>query len=148
MSFRKGSEYAIITDMRALMLNLLKIVNWATLSRKRSKRLWMSQGSIMRSHNLNLGPREKLAKNRKFLHVAQKSVIRSRIMQRLILYAQNCPKLSRDPLKSCLLKNSNTRCVYISLSKCMETKSTLTLNHATMYRSCTCLMWEPTSCST
>jgi hypothetical protein len=116
-SFRKGSEYAIRTDMRALVLNLLKIVNCATSSRKRSKRLWMSQGSILHAQNLNPGPGAKLAKNRKFLHVAQKSVIGPRIMQGLILYAQNCSKLSRDPLKPCLLKNSNTCCMYTSLSK-------------------------------
>ena len=115
-SFCKGSEYEIKTDMRSLVLNLLKIVNCATSSRKRSKRLWMSQGSIVHAHNLNPGPEAKLAKNRKFLHVTQKSVIEPIIMQVLILYAQNYSKLSRDPLKPCLLKNSNTCCMYTSLS--------------------------------
>jgi hypothetical protein len=81
LSFREGSEYAIKTDMRALVLNLLKIVNSATSSRERSKRLWMSQGSILHSQNLNLGPGAKLAKNRNFLHAIRKSVIGPRIMQ-------------------------------------------------------------------
>jgi hypothetical protein len=138
--FHKGSEYAIKIDMRALVLNLLKIVNVPHHPRKRSKRLWMSQGSILHIQNLNPGPEAKPAKNRKFLHVARKSAIGPRIMQRLILYAQNCSKLSRDPLKPCLLKISTTCCMYTSLSKCMETKSTLTLNQTTMYRSYTCLV--------
>jgi hypothetical protein len=116
-SFRKGSEYAIKIDMQALLLNLLKIVNCATSSQKRSKRIWMSQGSILHAQNLNPGFGAKLAKNRKFLHVAHKSVIKPRIMQGLILYAQNCSKLSRDPLKPCLLNNSNTCRMYTSLSK-------------------------------
>jgi hypothetical protein len=115
--FCEGSEYAIRTDMRALVLNLLKIVNSATSSRERSKRLWMSQGSILHAQNLNLGPGAKLAKNINFLHAIRKSVIGPRIMQWFILYAHNCSKLSRDPLKPCLLKISNTCCMYTSLSK-------------------------------
>jgi hypothetical protein len=61
--------------------------------------------------NLNLGPGAQTTKNRKFLHVTRKSVIRPRIMQVPSLYAQNCSKLSRDPLKPCLLKSSNTYCM-------------------------------------
>jgi hypothetical protein len=116
--FCEGSEYAIRTDMRALVLNLLKIVNSATSSRERSKRLWMSQGSILHAQNLNLGPGAKLAKNINFLHAIRKSVIRPRIMQLTAPNcAHNCSKLSRDPLKPCLLKISNTCCMYTSLSK-------------------------------
>jgi hypothetical protein len=111
----KGSKYAIRTDMRALVLDLLKIEIWVTSSRKRSKDLWMPQGSILRSQNLNLGPESQPAKNRKFLHVARKNVIGPRILQGLILYALNCPKLSGDPLKPCLLKSSNT-CIHLSLT--------------------------------
>jgi hypothetical protein len=109
--FRKESESAIRIDMRALVLNLLKIEICAKSSRKRSKRLRMSQGSIICAQNLNLGPGAQTAKNRKFLHVARKSAIGPRIMQGPSLYAQNCSKLSRDPLKPCLLKSSNTCCM-------------------------------------
>jgi hypothetical protein len=70
--FRKESESAIRIDMRALVLNLLKIEICAKSSRKRSKRLRMSQGSIICAQNLNLGPGAQTAKNRKFLHVARK----------------------------------------------------------------------------
>jgi hypothetical protein len=80
-----------------------------------TKGLWMPQGSILPFQNLNFGPGSKLAKNSKFLHVAWKSVIGLRILQGLILYAQNCPKLSGDPLKPCLLKNNNP-CMHTSLS--------------------------------
>jgi hypothetical protein len=83
-SFRKGSEYVIKIDMRAPVLNLLNIVNCATLSRKRSKRLWMSQGSILHAQNLNLGPGAKPAKNRKFLHVAQENVIGPIVCSKLL----------------------------------------------------------------
>jgi hypothetical protein len=58
--------------------------------------------------NMNLGSRAKTTKNIKFSHVAQKSVIGPRIMQGPSLYAHNGSKLSRDPLKPCLLKSSNT----------------------------------------
>jgi hypothetical protein len=51
------------------------------------------------------------AKNIKFLRVAWKSAIVSRIMQGLSLYAQNYSKPSRDPLKPCLLKSSNACCM-------------------------------------
>jgi hypothetical protein len=37
---------------------------------KSSKGLWMPQGSIMHSENLNLGPESQPAKNSKFVHVA------------------------------------------------------------------------------
>jgi hypothetical protein len=99
-----------------MVLNLLKIVNCATSSWKRSKRFWMSQGPILHARNLNLGPRANLLKIESFLHVAQKSVIEPGIMQGLILYAQNCSKLSRNLLKPSLLRNSNTCCMYTSLS--------------------------------
>jgi hypothetical protein len=91
--FRKESESTIIIDMRALVLNLLKIEICAKSSRKKSKRLIMSQGSIMHAQNLNLGLGAQTAKNRKFLHVASKSAIVPRIMQGPSLYAQNCSKL-------------------------------------------------------
>jgi hypothetical protein len=61
--------------------------------------------------NLNLGPRAYPTKNRKFLHVARKSVIGHRIMQGPILYAQNCSKLSSGPLKPRLLKSRDTCCM-------------------------------------
>jgi hypothetical protein len=102
--FRKESETAIKTDMRALVLNLLKIEIYNKSSQKRSKRLQMSQESIICAQNLNLGPRAQTAKNRKFLHVARKNAIEPRIMQGTSLYAHNCSKLSRDPLQPCLLK--------------------------------------------
>jgi hypothetical protein len=54
--FRKESESAIRIYMQALVLNLLKIKNCAKSSRKRSKRLGMSQGSIICAQNLNPGP--------------------------------------------------------------------------------------------
>jgi hypothetical protein len=78
--FRKESKSAIRIDMRALVLNLLKIENCAKSSRKRSKRLKMSQGSIICSQNLDPGPRAQTAKNRNLLHVAWKSAIKPRIM--------------------------------------------------------------------
>jgi hypothetical protein len=96
------------------VLDLLKIAIWATSSQKRSKKLWMSQGSILRSQNLNLEPRAKPAKNINLQQVARKSVIGPRILLGLILYAQNCLKLSRDPLKPCLLKFSNT-CISLKM---------------------------------
>jgi hypothetical protein len=106
--FRKESNSTIRIDMRALVLNLLKIEICAKSSRKRPERLIMSQGSIIYAQNVNLGPGAQTAKNRNPLHVAQKSAIKPRIMQGLSLYAQNCSKLSRDPLKPWLLKSSNT----------------------------------------
>jgi hypothetical protein len=109
--FHKGFEYAIKIDMRALLLNLLKIVNCAKSSQKRSKRLLISQGSTICARNLNPGPGAQTTKNRKFLHVARKSAIGPRIMQGISLYAQNCSKLSRDPLKPCLIKCSNACCM-------------------------------------
>jgi len=115
-SFCKGSKYVIRTDMRALVLDLLKIVNCVTSSQKRSKRLWMSQGSIFHTKHLNPGPRAKPAKNRKFLHVAQKSVIGPRIMQGLILYAQNCSKIVKRPTQTMSPKKyKHLLDVYISL---------------------------------
>jgi hypothetical protein len=70
--FPKDSKSAIRIDMRALVLNLLKIEICDKSSRKRSKRLRMSQGSILHAQNLNLGPGAQPAKNRKFLHVTEK----------------------------------------------------------------------------
>jgi hypothetical protein len=110
-NFPKDSKSTIRIDMRALVLNLLKIEICDKSSRKRSKRLRMSQGSILRAQNLNLGPGAQPAKNRKFLHVTRKSVIGPRIMQGPSLYAQNCSKLSSDPLKPCLLKSRDTCCM-------------------------------------
>jgi hypothetical protein len=137
--FRKEFESAIKIDMRALVLNLLKIEIYAKSSRKRSKRLRMSQGSKICAQNLNLGLGAQTVKNRKFLHVARKSAIEPRIMQGPSLYAPNCSKFSRDPLKSCLLKSSTPAiCIHIS-QNAWETKSTLTLNQTTTYRSYTCL---------
>jgi hypothetical protein len=109
--FRKESESAIRIDMRALVLNLLKIEICAKSTRRRSKRLRMSQGSIICTQNLNLGLGAQTAKNRKFLHVAWKSAIGPGIMQEPSLYAQNCSKLSKDPLKLCLLKSRDTCCM-------------------------------------
>jgi hypothetical protein len=109
--FRKKSESAIRIDMRALVLNLLKIEICAKSSRKRFKRLRMSQGSIICAQNLNLGHGAQTIKNRKFLHVIRKSAIGPRIKQEPSLCAHNCFKLSRDPLKTCLLKSSNTCCM-------------------------------------
>jgi hypothetical protein len=106
--FRKEFESTIRIGMQALVLNLLKIEICDKSSRKISKRLRMSHGSIICAHNLNLGHGALTAKNKKFLHVVQKSVIRPRIMQGPSMFAQNCSKLSRDPLKLCLLKSSNT----------------------------------------
>jgi hypothetical protein len=113
--FHKKSESEIKIDMQALVLNLLKIEIWVTSSGKRSKDLWMPQGSILRSRNLNLGPESQAAKNSKFLHVTRKNVIGPKTLQGLILYALNCPKLSGDPLKLCLLKSSNP-CIHLSLT--------------------------------
>jgi hypothetical protein len=46
----------------------------------------MSQGSILHAQNLNLGLGAQIVKNRKFLHVTQKSAIRPRIMQGPSIY--------------------------------------------------------------
>ena len=109
--FHKESESAIRIDMRAFVLNLLKIEICDESARKRSKRLRMSQGSTICAHNLNLVPGAQTAKNRKFLHATQKSAIGPRIMQGPSLYTQNCSKLSSDPLKPCLLKSRDTCCM-------------------------------------
>jgi hypothetical protein len=106
--FRKESKSEIRIYMQALVLNLLKIEIYEKSSWKRSKRLRMFQGSIICAQNLNLRPGTQTTKNRKFMHVARKRAIGPRIMQGLSLYAQNYSKLSRDPLKPCLLKSSNT----------------------------------------
>jgi hypothetical protein len=109
--FHEEFESTIRIYMRALVLNLLKIEICAKSSRKRSKRLRMSQGSIICAQNLHLGHGAQTAKNRKFLHVALKSAIGPRTMLAPCMYAHNCSKLSRDPLKPCLLKSSNTCCM-------------------------------------
>jgi hypothetical protein len=88
-----------------------KTRNMSQIIPERSKRLRLSQGSIICAQNVNIGQGAQTAKNRKFLHVARKSVIGPRIMQGPSLYTHNCSKLSRDPLKPRLLKNSNTCCV-------------------------------------
>jgi hypothetical protein len=99
----------------------------------------MSLGSIICAHNLNLGPGAHTTKNRKFLHVTQKSAIGPRIMQGPSLYAQNCSNLSRDPLKLWFLKVATPAvCRHLS-QNAWETKLTLTMNQAIMYRSYTCL---------
>jgi hypothetical protein len=85
--FHKESESAIRIDMRALVLNLLKTKICDESSRKSSKRLIMSQGSIICAQNMNLGPEAQTAKNRKFSHVAWKNAIGPRIMQGPSLYA-------------------------------------------------------------
>jgi hypothetical protein len=81
------------------------------VTRKRSKRLRMSQGSILHTQNLNLRLGAQPAKNRKFLHVTRKSAIGLRIMQGPTLYAQNCSKLSTESLNHCLLKSRDTCCM-------------------------------------
>jgi hypothetical protein len=79
--FRKESESIIRIDMQPMVLNLLKIEICAKSSQKRSKRLIMSQGSLICARNPNLGPTTQTAKNRKFWHVARKSAIGPKIMQ-------------------------------------------------------------------
>jgi hypothetical protein len=108
--FCKDAESVIGIDMRAPMLNLLKIEIYDKSFWKRSKRLIMSQGSISCDQNLNRGPGAQPAKTRKFLHVTQKSSIGLRIIQGPTQYAQNYSKLSSEPLKPCLLKSRNTCC--------------------------------------
>jgi hypothetical protein len=88
--FREDSKYAIRIDMRALVLHLLKIENADKSSRKRSKRLRMSQGSILYAQNPDLRPGAQPAKNRKYLHDPRKNAIGLSIMQGPTLYAQNC----------------------------------------------------------
>jgi len=80
----------------------------------------MSQGSILHAQNQNTRLGAKPAKNRKFLHIAQKSVNGPRIMQGLILYAYNYSKLSRDTLKPCLLKKIATSAICIGMILRME----------------------------
>jgi len=107
--FCKDSEYAIRYDMQALVLNLLRIEIGDKSSQKKYKRLRMSQGSILRAQNLNhTSHGAKIAKNGKFVHITQKKCIGPRIMQGPSLYAQNCSKLSSDPLKLRLLKSRDT----------------------------------------
>ena len=88
--FHEDSKYAIRIYMQDLVLHLLKIENADKSSQKKSKRLRMSQGSILHTQILDLSPGAQTTKNRKYLHDPRKSVIRLRIMQGLILYAQNC----------------------------------------------------------
>jgi hypothetical protein len=73
--FHKESKSAIRIDMRALVLNLLKIEICEKSSWKGSKRFSMSQGSIMCAPNMNMGPGAQIAKKIKFLHVTRKSVL-------------------------------------------------------------------------
>jgi hypothetical protein len=85
-----------------------KNINLMHVTQNRSKRLKMSQGSLPHTHNLNLRLETQLAKNRKFLHVARKSVIEPIIMHGPSLYAQNCSIFSTVSLQHFLLKSRET----------------------------------------
>jgi hypothetical protein len=91
--FREDSKYAIKIDMRALVLHLLKIENVDKSSQKRSKRLELSQGSILYAQNLDLRPGAQPAKNRKYLHDPQKKCHRAQYHARTNTV---CSKLSNE----------------------------------------------------
>jgi hypothetical protein len=88
--FHEDSKYTIRIDMQAPVLHLLNIKNANKSSRKRSKRLKMSQGSILPSQNPDLRPGAQPTKNRKYLHDPRKNAIGLSIMQGPTLYAQKC----------------------------------------------------------
>jgi hypothetical protein len=88
--FHEDSKYAILIDMRASMLYLLKIENVDKSPWKMSKRLRMSQGSILHAQNLDLRLRAQPSKNRKYVLDPRKNAIKLNIMQGPALYAQNC----------------------------------------------------------
>jgi hypothetical protein len=88
--FCEDSKDAIIIDMQALVPHLLKIENVDKSPRKSSKRLKLSQGSILHTQNPNLRLGAQPAKNRKYLHDPRKNVIGLSIMQGPTLYPQNC----------------------------------------------------------
>jgi hypothetical protein len=88
--FHEDSKYVIKIDMQALILHLLKIQNANKSSQKRSKRLRMSQGSILYAHNPDLRPIAQPYKNRMYLHDPRKNYIGLSIMQEPTLYSKKC----------------------------------------------------------
>jgi hypothetical protein len=80
------------------------------VTRKRSKRLRMSQGSKLHTQTLKLRPKAQPAKITN-THMSPEKVSWPRIMQGPTMYAQNCSRLSTGSLKHYLLKSSDTCCM-------------------------------------